>query len=303
MLKRRGVQDVSQLSGGIHRYLEEFGEEGCFRGKNFVFDQRIAMTPSECQESFDGDASVHEIVGRCVDCSAAYDELSGSRICTVCRDLVLVCPPCQDRLREFHCRRHQDWKNCYFTFLEAFRSEQLAQQRTDLLALREPVATRNVRRTLMRQVEKIDAHTKDLESGVVEVDHEAARRCRTCMEPRSQCDGNCWGFWKAAAHREANETTPPIESIHVGEIVEPGPNWNNERLGSSSKDDGGLRRGRVVEVKPWGSGDSELDCVVVAWNTDSIPSNRRSDNLPQLYRCGVIALDGSRMYDVQRVKS
>jgi predicted sulfurtransferase len=37
MLKKRGVEDVSQLQGGIHRYLEEY-PNGFFKGKNFVFD-------------------------------------------------------------------------------------------------------------------------------------------------------------------------------------------------------------------------------------------------------------------------
>jgi predicted sulfurtransferase len=39
MLKKRGVRDVSQLKGGIHRYLEEYGDQGFFKGRNFVFDQ------------------------------------------------------------------------------------------------------------------------------------------------------------------------------------------------------------------------------------------------------------------------
>jgi predicted sulfurtransferase len=30
MLRKRGVKDVSQLKGGIHRYLEEFGYDGYF---------------------------------------------------------------------------------------------------------------------------------------------------------------------------------------------------------------------------------------------------------------------------------
>eukprot|EP00854_Cymbomonas_tetramitiformis_P019440 gene19440-23243_t len=45
-LKASGCEDVSQLSGGIHRYLEEFGEHGLFQGKNFVFDKRMAAASS-----------------------------------------------------------------------------------------------------------------------------------------------------------------------------------------------------------------------------------------------------------------
>jgi len=40
-----GVKKVSQLSGGIHRYLEAFPDGGHFKGKNFVFDARVTMAP------------------------------------------------------------------------------------------------------------------------------------------------------------------------------------------------------------------------------------------------------------------
>ena len=33
---------VYQISGGIHRYVEQF-PDGFFKGKNYVFDGRIAM--------------------------------------------------------------------------------------------------------------------------------------------------------------------------------------------------------------------------------------------------------------------
>jgi hypothetical protein len=38
-----GSADVYQLSGGIHAYMEEYPEGGYFKGKNFVFDPRIAI--------------------------------------------------------------------------------------------------------------------------------------------------------------------------------------------------------------------------------------------------------------------
>ena len=48
MLRQRGVDDVSQLSGGIHRYIERFpsNEGGLFHGRNFVFDQRVSVPSS-----------------------------------------------------------------------------------------------------------------------------------------------------------------------------------------------------------------------------------------------------------------
>ena len=36
MLKQRGVEDVSHLSGGIHRYVEKYGREGFWKGKRKV---------------------------------------------------------------------------------------------------------------------------------------------------------------------------------------------------------------------------------------------------------------------------
>ena len=260
------------------------------------------MTPSECQNIPNADRSPHDVVGRCVSCDAPFDELCGSRVCTVCRDPLLVCRDCQKTLREYHCRRHLSWKDCYFTFLEVFSREQLVQQRVDLMAVRETLRNKNMRRTLMRQVEKVDARIQDLDSAVASVDPNAPRRCRTCMEASSICDGRCWGFWRVTNRQnETNKsTTPAIRAIELGDLVEPGPNWNAQRLGTPTKDAGGSRCGKVVEIKSWGSGGSDLDSVMVQWDEASIPANRRSDRIPQIYRWGVVAIDGSRLYDVQK---
>ena len=41
-LKTKQVaKEVLQISGGIHRYAEQF-PDGFFKGKNYVFDARIA---------------------------------------------------------------------------------------------------------------------------------------------------------------------------------------------------------------------------------------------------------------------
>ena len=304
MLKRRGINDVSQLKGGIHRYLEEYGNEGYFRGMNFVFDQRVAMTPSECQKTDADDnkksTASHEVVGKCLTCETPYDELSGDRICTVCRDPVLVCPACESKLREYHCRRHWAWRHCYFTFLEVFPRDELVQQRAELLKIRDSLTNRNMRRTLMRQVEKVDERVRNLDQRIATVDPRAPRRCRTCMESGVVCDGNCWGFWKTDTQRAPNDASLPLFPVQIGDMVEPGPHWNALRLGTPYKESGDLCCGKVVEVKSWGSGGSHLDSVAVQWDLDSIPTNRRADRVPQIYRWGSIALDGTRMYDVQK---
>ncbi|KAL3907991.1 MAG: hypothetical protein SGILL_008651, partial [Bacillariaceae sp.] len=126
------------------------------------------------------------------------DELCGSRVCTVCRDLVLVCPCCQGKLREYHCNRHADWKNCYFSFLEVFDRSQLSDQRQKLQKLSDdlPQTAKNTRRALSRQIDKVEKRTKEIHHEEAAVEADAPRRCRSCLEPHPKCDGRCWGFWK-----------------------------------------------------------------------------------------------------------
>jgi UPF0176 protein len=42
-MQRQGFTNVSQLNGGILKYLEEFGSQGRFDGECFVFDYRVAV--------------------------------------------------------------------------------------------------------------------------------------------------------------------------------------------------------------------------------------------------------------------
>jgi predicted sulfurtransferase len=216
MLRLRGVKDVCQLKGGIHRYLEEFGggPDSAFRGLNFVFDQRVAVKPSECKSAVDladahgdviesqapieVDTASLNVIGKCFDCGEPYEVYCGSRICSVCRDLVLACLKCQARLFEYHCQRHQAWRDCYFTFLERFDASELQQQKQCLEGLVTSASSRNVRKTLKRQIQKIGDHLRELDAGLISVDRDAPRRCRSCFEPSTACDGRCWGFWKVS---------------------------------------------------------------------------------------------------------
>lgn len=98
-IKGAGIADrVFQLDGGIHRYLEAFPPEegGRFKGKNFVFDRRVAMPASAANPAESG------VVGRCSECKSPWDELAGAVVCTVCRDMVLVCPSCRESLSLIH---------------------------------------------------------------------------------------------------------------------------------------------------------------------------------------------------------
>mmetsp|Transcript_13911 Transcript_13911/g.16873 ORF Transcript_13911/g.16873 Transcript_13911/m.16873 type:complete len:369 (-) Transcript_13911:1072-2178(-) len=88
---------VYQLKGGIHRYLEEYGAKGSFKGKNFVFDKRI-IQPHEPGT---------EVVGKCCLCHAPYDLVVDTRRCKKCRLLILVCDSCdEERNQQYWCKDH-----------------------------------------------------------------------------------------------------------------------------------------------------------------------------------------------------
>lgn len=319
MLKQRGVEDVSHLSGGIHRYVEQYGAEGFWKGKLFVFDQRVALAAGGGEE--------HDVVGRCIECQVPYDDISGSNLCTVCRDLVLICPKCKKSHHEIHCERHQHLKSYYFTFLERFTMEELQSQHSELQVIHDTCLParkhKNARRTLRKQLDKLQLRIEELKSGSAEVDRNPKRRCRTCFESEDICDGLCWGFWRTKQTPwNAGEKIEPILGVKVGARVHPGSNWLEVRYGSRYKtnprlpkianveDERVARRelktGTVVEVKSWASGGDENDCVVVAWDKDSrkvcTPQQEKNENdLPkqaEIYRWGVVARNGQRLYDV-----
>ena len=396
MLKSRGVDDVSHLSGGIHRYLEKYGSSGFYKGKVFVFDQRVALDPdsmlledngedgdhgctssgsdSKCKfagavgkgrdkdtsqstkmqsdDNYNGETneSNNNVVGKCIECETPYDQLSGANLCTVCRDLILICPSCQTNettspLWEYHCQRHQSWKHAYFTFLERYTLVELQSQHNELQTLHDsyapPKEHKNTRRTLRKQMEKVLARIQDLKLGNATAERNAKRRCRTCFESDEICDGKCWGFWKhshsGALRKMGNDCDGEkkvqvelILEVKVGDRVTPGPNWNELRLGSrynsipknkedinqQSQEDGGSKNtkkiGSVVEIKSWGSGGNEMDCVAVVWDEDpndcSTICGRRgkrskrkkdtkvTDTMKQseIYRWGALARSGKR---------
>ena len=84
-LKAKGVaKEIMQIEGGIHRYVEQF-PDGYFRGKNYVFDARIAVTVND------------DIVGSCDICNASCDEYTNC-INAMCNKQFICCPACLDSL-------------------------------------------------------------------------------------------------------------------------------------------------------------------------------------------------------------
>lgn len=83
-VKSKGVaKEVYQIEGGIHRYVEEF-PQGFFKGKNYVFDGRIAVKVNDA------------ILSSCFICQTAcndYENCSNA----LCNRQFIVCQPCINR--------------------------------------------------------------------------------------------------------------------------------------------------------------------------------------------------------------
>ena len=195
-LLSNGCKNVCQLKGGIHRYIEymknEEEDKSSWKGKNFVFDGRVVQ-PEE--------RSTSAVVGTCIECGKPWDKFAGAKVCCVCRDHCLVCDSCSDSLQlVFHCDAHRHLKGSYFFFIDHFSIEELQRQRAELQQvhsnmLKEKEASRNKRRTISRQIQRLSSRLKELESGA----HQPAvarPRCRTCGKAYPQeCKGECWGIW------------------------------------------------------------------------------------------------------------
>jgi predicted sulfurtransferase len=94
------VNGVYQLQGGIEKYLQEFPDGGHWRGKNFVFDKREAISA----DNHNGDGGVitrnskdAKVETRCCLCSAPWDRYVGKKKCTMCGVPVLMCDACMSK--------------------------------------------------------------------------------------------------------------------------------------------------------------------------------------------------------------
>ncbi len=80
-LKSKGVaKEVFQIEGGIVRYTEKY-PDGFFRGKNYVFDNRVAMPINS------------DILSLCSICPASCDEYTNC-INARCNKHFIACPSC-----------------------------------------------------------------------------------------------------------------------------------------------------------------------------------------------------------------
>jgi predicted sulfurtransferase len=85
-LKQQGIaKEVYQILGGIHRYTEEY-PDGFFRGKNYVFDGRVAMPITQ------------EVLSRCEYCPTVCDEYRNCMNAD-CNKLFICCDECIANLK------------------------------------------------------------------------------------------------------------------------------------------------------------------------------------------------------------
>lgn len=96
----KDINGIYQLKGGIERYMQEFPDGGYWRGKNFVFDKREAV--SVTNKAGDGGILVLPKKNNtpttasavCCCCEAPWDRYVGKRKCYTCGVPVLMCDKC-----------------------------------------------------------------------------------------------------------------------------------------------------------------------------------------------------------------
>lgn len=85
-LKELGIsKEVYQIEGGIHRYAEQY-PDGHFRGKNYVFDGRIAVKVTD------------DILATCYLCTTSCDEYTNC-LNALCNRHFIACTTC---LQTYH---------------------------------------------------------------------------------------------------------------------------------------------------------------------------------------------------------
>jgi|SRR5581483_12168336 len=80
------AKKVYQMNGGIHRYVEKY-PDGFFRGKNYVFDGRIAVKVND------------DILGTCLLCNIACDDYHNC-LNAKCNKHFICCTQCKTALNQ-----------------------------------------------------------------------------------------------------------------------------------------------------------------------------------------------------------
>ncbi|GMH73132.1 hypothetical protein TrST_g7044, partial [Triparma strigata] len=194
--------EVYHLKGGVHRYLEEYGSGGYFKGKNFVFDGRQGVPAGE---------EGGEVVGKCRVCEKGWDTFTAKNVCTVCREQVLICDACEGG--EYWCEEHDDLKGIYYTRLEGRERKELEGMEEGLKEYLKTIAVgkefKSRRRTVMKQLDKLSTYLTST-SGDADGDGGGnSSFCRSCNDVK--CDGKCWGYFGLNRKKKLSEEAEQAE--------------------------------------------------------------------------------------------
>jgi len=87
LLASKGLaQDIVQLDGGIHRYLDAYPDDGgIWAGKNYTFDKRFSH----------GAKNQADVVGCCSSCKKPWERYQAQAKCSLCRMETLLCRDCE----------------------------------------------------------------------------------------------------------------------------------------------------------------------------------------------------------------
>ncbi|KAI8893618.1 Rhodanese-like domain-containing protein [Globomyces pollinis-pini] len=90
LLREKGLDNIYQMQGGIHRYLEKYKDDGGhWVGKNYTFDKRFAHGAENA-----------EVISRCLSCDKPWEKYRGNKRCPACRVPLLICESCQEEQKD-----------------------------------------------------------------------------------------------------------------------------------------------------------------------------------------------------------
>jgi len=232
-----GGQDASECKDNQDEKTSNT-DECLFVGKNFVFDRRGALDAkghgiNNNRKLSDSSNQVDGVVGTCQYCGDPYDVFHPDIVCCVCREPILTCSKCQRELSEkqrqlrglaplrdgdntkdiacrteYHCEVHFHLKSCYFTSLIGLSKSELEQQLQQLQSYHKELEGtgkkgKQKRRTLRKQIEKIQTYMKQPSNSNELVSSENAMKCRHCGT--LECNSDCWGFHGGNKRMENNQ--------------------------------------------------------------------------------------------------
>lgn len=93
-MKKRGYKDVYQMDGGIVKYGEKYKDDGYWKGKLYIFDDRMSMAFSDKAKD----------IGECSHCGSKTSNFINCADLS-CNQLILVCKKCAKQ--SHYCAKHK----------------------------------------------------------------------------------------------------------------------------------------------------------------------------------------------------